>query len=70
MVSVAPIITGIAFVFTFRMGRIPVVMSLYFTRFFFIITDYDVRFVVRDGCVDLHLLFPQYGYFAFVTYFC
>ena len=39
------------------------------TRFFSIITEYDVRFIVMDGSVSLHLLFPQYGYFAFNNYF-
>ena len=37
--------------------------------FLFIITYYDVRFIVRDGCIGLRLLVPQYGYLVFLTCF-
>ena len=33
------------------------------TCFFFIITDFDVWFVVGDGSVCLHLLILYHGYF-------
>ena len=33
------------------------------------ITNYDVRFSVRDGSVSLHLLIPQYVYLTFMTMF-
>jgi hypothetical protein len=36
---------------------------------FFIITHYDVRFIVSDGSVGLQLLIPQYGYLTFITCF-
>ena len=104
MLPVAPIITGITFVFTFHTRCISAVRSLYFTIFsapffitfvftfhtrcisavrslyfpifsasfliaflsphiavsikpcfFFITTDYDVRFIVKDGSVSFHL---------------
>ena len=53
IVPVAPIITGITFVFTFHMRCISIAMSLYFRIF----------------SVSLYLLIPQYGYLAFKTYF-
>jgi len=34
----------------------------YNTRFYFIITNYDVPLIVRKGYVSLHLLVPCYGY--------
>jgi hypothetical protein len=34
---------------------------------FFVITDYNVQFIVRDGSVGLHLLIPKYGYLTFIT---
>ena len=79
MLPVAPIITGITFVFTFHTRCISAVRSLYFTIFsvsffitflsphiavsikpcfFFITTDYDVRFIVKDGSVSLCMLNP------------
>ena len=80
IVPVAPIITGITFVFTFHMRCISIVRSLYFRIFsaFFLITflspeiatsiniftDYNVWFVVRDSSVSLYLLIPQYGVFC------
>ena len=36
---------------------------------FFIITDYDVRFIVTDGSVGLHLLISQYGDLISITCF-
>ena len=39
----------------------------YLICLFFIIRDYDVRFVVGDGSVCLHFLIPQCGYLAFLT---
>ena len=82
MVPVAPIITGITFVFTLYMRCISLVRSLYFRIFsasfynhisvswncniyqhtcsLFIITNYNVWFVVGNGSVSLHLLIPQY----------
>ena len=33
------------------------------------ITDYDVRFIIRDGYVSFHLLIVQYGYVTLVTSF-
>jgi hypothetical protein len=36
---------------------------------FFIITDYYVRFIVRNGSGGLHLLIPVCGYLAFTTSF-
>jgi len=36
----------------------------------FIITDYDVWFVVGDSSVSLYMLIPQYGYLASLTCFC
>jgi hypothetical protein len=35
--------------------------------FLFIITDYDVRFIVSNGTVGFHLLVPWYSYFTFMT---
>ena len=32
---------------------------------FFVITDYNVQFIVRDVSVGLHWLFPQYGCLTF-----
>jgi hypothetical protein len=79
MIPVAPIITGITFVFTLHMRCIYIVRSLYFrifsASFFntflfpetatmlahtfpFVITDYDVRFTVRDISAGLRLLIP------------
>ena len=81
MVTVAPVITGITFVFTFHMRWISTVRFLYFRLFsasflitflswicntykhtcsFFTITDYDVRFIVSNGSVSLHLLISWY----------
>jgi hypothetical protein len=78
MVPVAPIITGIAFVFTFHMRCISIVSSLYFRIFsasffnhisvprnrnvyqhtcsLFIITNYNVWFVVRNCSVSLNFV--------------
>jgi hypothetical protein len=33
------------------------------------ITDYDVRFVARNGFVSFHLLILEYGYVTAMTYF-
>jgi len=35
----------------------------------FIITDYNFRFIVRNGSGGWHLLIPQYGYLTSTTYF-
>ena len=43
--------------------------AIHNTCSFFIITDYDVWFIVRDGSVSLHLLIPLYGYLTFRTSF-
>jgi hypothetical protein len=37
--------------------------------FSFHITNYNVWFVIRNGCVSLNLLIPQYGYFASLACF-
>ena len=37
--------------------------------FSFIITNYNVQFVVRNGSVSLNLLIPQYGYIASLACF-
>ena len=80
MVPVAPIITGITFVFIFHMPSISIVRFLYFRIFspsvlitllssevstsisirvlFFVIPNYDVQFIVREGSVGVHLLIP------------
>ena len=92
MVTVASIIIGITFYFTFHMCCVSIVRSLLFRNFsssflthfwppeiatsisvcvcFFIISDYVVWFIVRDGSVGLHLLIPQYDYLAFLTCLC
>jgi hypothetical protein len=57
MVPVAPIITGIALVFTFHIRCISIVRSLY------------VWLVIGDGPVSLYLLVPQYGYLTTSTCF-
>jgi len=44
-------------------------LSSMYTCFFFIIKDYDVWFMVRDGFVGLHLLISLYGYLSFMTCF-
>ena len=85
IVPVARIITGITFVFTLHMCCISIVRSLYFKIFsasflitflspeiacsFFIITDYNVWFVVGDSSVSLHLVVPKYGYLASLACF-
>ena len=58
MVPVALIFTHITFVFTFHIWCISVVRFLYFRIFSvsFLITDYGVRFFVRNGSVYLHFL--------------
>ena len=79
IVPVAPIITGITFVFTFHMRCISAIRSLYCRIFLvsvlirflspesvasinrcssYIITDYDVRFIVTGGSVGLQSLVP------------
>ena len=36
---------------------------------FFVIPNYDVQFIVREGSVGVHLLIPWYGYLTFMTCF-
>jgi hypothetical protein len=92
MVPVAPIVTGITFVFTFHVHCISIVRSyilefsqlLFWSHFclpklqhlltyrtcsLFIITNYNVWFVVRNGSVSLNLMIPQYGYGASLACF-
>ena len=38
-----------------------------YTRSFCIVTYYDVRFIVSDSSVRLHLFIPSYGYLTFLT---
>ena len=60
--EVAHITTDITFVFTFHnllnllLYHISVPWSA--TCSFFIITDYDIRFIVKDGSVGFHLIIP------------
>jgi len=90
MVPVAPITTGIAFVFEIHLRCVSIVMCLYFDIFavffttfvspkitvsinrfffFFIITGYDVRFVVWEVSVRVYLFIPSCGYLTFVAHF-
>ena len=81
---VAPVITGIAFVFTFHMRCISIVKSLYFRIFSssFLITflspeiatsinihvPFSLSRIVMSGLL-LYLLIPPYGYLASLTCF-
>lgn len=44
-----------------------IAISLKRHRPFFIITEYDVRFIVREGSVSFHFLVSQYVNFTFIT---
>jgi hypothetical protein len=37
-----------------------------FYLFIFIVTDYDIWFIVRDGAVNLQLVIPYYVYLTFI----
>jgi hypothetical protein len=85
MVPVAHIITGIILAFTFHMCWIYFkIFSAYFLItflspgtatfinmhvHFFIMTDYDVRLIVRNSSVGPHMLVPYYGNLTFMTCF-
>ena len=47
----------------------PHIATSTYTRSFFIITNYDVRFIVRNGSVGLHSFLPPYTNLTFSTCF-
>jgi len=53
------IISSVSFLITFLGSKI----LTFITISIFIITDYDVRFIVRGGSDGLHLLSPHYCYY-------
>ena len=59
-------VISVSFPITLFSSEIPAPIN---TCFFFIITVYDVRFIVVDGSVGSHFLFPKYGYPTFMTCF-
>jgi hypothetical protein len=48
---------------------VPVISELPCTCSFFIITKYDVRFIVWDGSTSCNLFIPQYGHLYYYYYY-